>query len=186
MTKTIWLDTETSGTDPQNNALLQIAGIIDIDGIEKETFNFFVRPIKGKLINPKALECNKMTFEKISNFPDPGIVYNSILSIFDRYIDKYDKSDKFVLIGQNPWFDKSFLDQFFKDHGNAYLYSYIDYHLIDLVGISMFLKSCGKINPDNLKLETVCKILNIEIKAHDALEDCRAVKKCFEAFKKFI
>jgi len=186
MNKVIYIDTETSGLDPSKNALLQIAGIIEINGIEKEYFNYYVRPIKGKIINQKALECNNLTFNQIESFEDPSLIYSRVLAIFDKYIAKFDKNDKFIMVGQNPWFDKTFIDQFFKDQGNQYLHAYIDYHLIDLVGISMFMKSVGKISCENLKLETICKSLEIPLKAHDAMEDCRAVKLCLEKFMKMV
>ena len=42
--KILYIDTETGGVDFQNSALIQLSGIIEIDGIEQERFNFYVKP----------------------------------------------------------------------------------------------------------------------------------------------
>jgi DNA polymerase-3 subunit epsilon len=177
--KFLFCDTETSGLDPVINAPIQISGIIDIDGIVQEEFDFYVKPFPNKKIDDYALKVNNLTKEKIETFEEPRVVYNKILSIFDKYVDKYNKQDKFFIVGQNISFDYSMLDQFFKDNGNKYFYSYVDYHKIDLIAISTLMKLAGKIQIDNLKLETCAKAFNIEFGAHNSMEDIRVTRELF-------
>lgn len=44
MSKIIYLDTETTGLDKEKNDVIQVAGIIEIDGKEVERFNIFCQP----------------------------------------------------------------------------------------------------------------------------------------------
>ena len=58
--KVLWMDCETSGVDPVRHEILQIAGIIEIEGKEVET-RFFDRPAKsesvGRHIEPTHQYC---------------------------------------------------------------------------------------------------------------------------------
>ena len=54
--KLFFYDLETTGLDSQKNAIHQISGKIIIDGVEKTTFNFKVRPFIGALIDETALK----------------------------------------------------------------------------------------------------------------------------------
>lgn len=47
--KLLFFDLETTGVNPGKNGIHQISGMIEIDGVEKEHFNFHVQP------NPKAV-----------------------------------------------------------------------------------------------------------------------------------
>lgn len=180
--KFLYLDCETTGKDAMRHGVLQIAGIIEVDGMEKETFNLRLKPVQGKMIDAEALAVNGITQEQIRGFQDAGEGYKQVLEIFDRYIDKYNKKDKFYMIGHNPHFDYKFLEQFFKDHGNQYLYAYINYHLIDTVDLSVFFHLLGKFNPASFKLKAVCEELGIEADFHDAMEDIQATRKVFKHF----
>ena len=46
--KLLFFDLETTGTNPARHGIHQISGIVEIDGVEQERFDFKVRP------NPKA------------------------------------------------------------------------------------------------------------------------------------
>lgn len=44
MIKILFFDCETTGIDPKKNAIHQLSGIMDIDGIIKETFDYKIKP----------------------------------------------------------------------------------------------------------------------------------------------
>ncbi len=111
--KVLYFDVETTGTDPKVNDIVQLSGLIEIDGKIKEKFDFKMRPqdnglpgfIKNAIVDPEALAINGLTEEEIWNFADPKEVHKEIVKIFAKYIDKYDKSDKFYPAGYNVRFD---------------------------------------------------------------------------------
>jgi DNA polymerase-3 subunit epsilon len=186
MTKLLFLDTETTGTLPDKNGIIQIAGIVEINETVKEEFNFKVKPFESQIIEDAALAVNGITREQIAEFPEPVEVYNKVLAIFDKYINRYNKQDKFDMVGHNVQFDYSFLNEWFLRNGNKYLYAYINYGRIDTVGLSAALRSTGLMKVENLKLASVAKHFSIELNAHDAMSDVRVCRDIYYRFTELL
>ena len=186
--KLLYLDTETTGLDPVKNGIHQISGIIEIDGKVVEEFDIKFRPIeKRELVSPEALKVSGLSVEDlrartVSSFE----AYGQLVKIFDKYIDRYKKTDKFNMVGQNTKFDYDFLAEWFRKHGNQYLYAYIFYHLIDIISTTAVFKLAGKMDVSDMKLATVAKFFGIELKAHDAQNDIRATREIFKRYLKLI
>jgi len=175
--KTIYFDCETTGLNPIKNDIIQIAGIIEDEGKEIEKFNIKIQPTNWHNIDERALEVNKLTIEQLKQFDDPALAYTKILSIFDRYIDRYDRKDKFIVCGYNVGFDISFLKEFFVRNSNNYLFSYFG-PIKDPRHIISYLMALDKIKPFSAKLTDVCDYFKIEIEnAHDAMYDIIATKE---------
>lgn len=100
--------------------------------------------------------------------------------MFDKYIDKYDRSDKFIVCGYNVKFDIDFLSNFFKKNGDSYLFSYFGC-VQDPYPVLNYLKSLEKIDIDKLNLASVCDFYDIKMgEAHDAMADIEATKLLIE------
>ena len=165
MRKILYIDSETGGTNPEKSALIQLSGIIEIDGIEKEKFNFYIKPFENSEVNEEALQVQNRTFEELKE---------------DKYVNKYDKSDKFLVSGFNVNFDVNMLKAFFVRNHNPFLFSYIESptFALDPMLIITFLQMANIIPKlENNKLGTLCKYFNIDFQAHDSLEDIVATKK---------
>ena len=54
--KKLYFDCETTGLDPIKNDIIQIAGVIEIDGHNMVDFNFKSKPFNWDAIETKALE----------------------------------------------------------------------------------------------------------------------------------
>lgn len=176
--KILFIDTETGGVNTQNSALIQISGIVRIDRLDIERFNFFVKPYPGLEVTDKALAIQGRSRKEIENYEYETVVYKKLKEIFDRYIDKYDRTDKFIVAGYNVRFDIEILNSLFKRHNDNYLFSYIESTTIDPLQIIGFLQLCNKLPfLENNKLETWCKYFNIKLNAHDSMEDIVATKK---------
>ena len=180
MNKIIFIDTETGGVNPEKAALIQLSGIIRIDKKDVEKFNFYIKPFENSEVNEKALEVQGRTLEelKTDKYVEEKEVYKEFINLLDKYIDKYDKTDKFIVAGYNVRFDVDILKAFFQRHGNNFLFSYLDSSMLDPL-YSIRLLQIAEILPilENNKLETWCKHFGIELKAHDSLEDIEATKK---------
>lgn len=109
-------------------------------------------------------------------------------SIFEKYCSKFDKNDKFILIGQNIKFDFQKLYEFYVRLGNKYLGSWINFKLMfDTLAVIQALQVVSKMPIlENNKLITWCNHFNIELEnAHDALADIKATKELAQVlFKK--
>lgn len=183
--KLFFFDLETTGTNPKENAIHQIAGKIIINGVVKESFNIKCRPFEGAVITDEALKVANVTKEQIMAYQPMQMAYKQLKIILDRYINKYDKKDKFFIGGYNvAVFDVPFFREFFLMNGDNYYGSYfwsVPVDVIILAGVKMMEERSNMID---FKQGTVAKQLGItidETKLHDALYD---IDVCYEIFKK--
>lgn len=189
--KILWIDTETTGVNPDVNALIQIAGII-VDGEVKEEFNLKAKPFPDDQIDFGAIEATGLDMLEVIKYETPAQMMARLLIIFNKYIDPYKKdktsADKFIAAGYNVRFDLEFLDAFFRKNNNVYLRSYIDKITIDVMSLAHYLAGFELIEPRSFKLVDVCEESYIKIEgAHDALADVKATRKLSEVLNdKFI
>lgn len=173
--KYLFCDTETTGIDPSKHGIIQISGLIDIDGEVQETFDIKVQPFKNQLISKESMKINGVTTEDLNNHLLPQEGYDALMQVFSKYVSKFDRTDKFFLVGYNSnKFDDTFLRKFFINCGDEYYGSWIWWPSIDVaIFAAEFLKEERSKFP-NFKLSTVAKALGIavdESKLHEALYD---------------
>lgn len=182
--KIFYLDLETTGTDPAKHGIIQIAYLVEIDGKEHQRGEFRVRPFDFQSIEPDALEVNGVSVDDLAKYPQPNEVYQRLVNqVLQKYVDKFDKADKFNIAGYNVGFDLQFLKQFFVNNGDNYFGSWFNYDTIDPLPVLRFFQP---VNPwiaglPNKKLATVAKALGIDLdNAHDALPDILATKEIID------
>jgi DNA polymerase-3 subunit epsilon len=108
--KLLFFDTETTGVRYWKDGIHQISGYIDIDGEIKETFDFKVQPNPNAEISDEALAIANITREQIANYPPMKTIYLELVKMLGKYVDKYDKTDKFYLVGfNNASFDNPYV-----------------------------------------------------------------------------
>lgn len=180
--KQLFIDTETTGTDPQVHGLIQIAGSVRIDGEVKERFDIKARPNLGKDVEAEALKVNGRTFEEIMAWPDSKTMYDTFVGILGKYVDKFNRSDKFHLLGYNVRFDEEFVRQLFRDHGDVYWGSWVFYPPIDVMALAADRLMNVREKMDNFKLVTVAARLGLDVsgKLHDAAYDIEVTEKMFD------
>jgi len=177
--KILWYDTETTGLT-ENSAMFQISGVIEIDGEEVEEFDIFCHPHERADISEQALEVTGMSREELEGFQSPKKAYDELVEIFSKYIDKFNKDDKFIVAGQNVKFDIDVLNRFFRRNNDNYLGSFLNYkQVFDTLSIYMALEIADVVPKlENHKLETICKIMGVELSnAHNSLADIKATKE---------
>ena len=183
MKKIFYLDTETTGVNPISNDIVQIAFIIEIDGKIKGKYNLFCQPLDYSRVSEEALRKQNRTLEDIKKYPSMNEAYEKLISIMSSYVDKYDKMDKFYPAGYNVKFDINFLSNFFTKNGDKYYGAWFNWKMIDPYPLLHLLDSMGAIALPDYKLGTVCKHYDIQLTAHDALNDIEATVKLIELLK---
>ena len=181
MTKVLWLDLETTGLNPIINGIAQVACLVEVGGeIVDSLYIPYIRPMKYDKIEPQALQVNGITMNQLETGEEPRAAYSTIVKLFDKYIDKFDKMDKFVLAGYFAKIDSDFMRQFFFKNGNKFFGSYFHGALLE-VSTLLAVALCEEFLPvmPNNKLDTLCKELNVEIQAHEALSDIKATRECY-------
>lgn len=183
MGKVFYFDTETTGVDDSRAAVVQLSGIIEINGKPVEELNIFMKPFDGADISAEALSVNRMTMEQVMGFPKWEAGMKKLMGILDNYVDPYDKRDKFVICGYRVDFDIGFLRACFRrlggthakyGFGSRFFNASID--VASLVAIMVLEKGWRLAN---YKLSTVCEYLKVPLDAHDAIEDIRATRTVY-------
>jgi len=184
MKKAFYFDVETTGLNPFKNDIIQIAALVEINGEIKGEFVSNVKPFDMENIHPKALETNGVTKSELIKYPEPNQVYKELITFLAKYVNKFDKNDKFAPIGYNVKFDIDFLNNFFKKNQDKYYGSWFSWRYVDPLAILYHMDYRRKIALADYKLSTVCHHFGIPIEAHEALSDIRATRELLYALDK--
>lgn len=181
--KLFFFDLETTGTEYWKHGIHQISGKIVIDGVEKENFNFKVQPNPKARIEDEALKIANVTREQILAYPPMGEIYKQLILMLSKYVKKYDKLDKFYLVGfNNASFDNQFFRAFFVQNGDEYFGSWFWPNPIDVYVFATPHLHKERTTMENFKLKTVAKHLLIEVdetRLHDAEYDINLTHQIF-------
>ncbi len=182
--KQLFYDLETTGLDPETNAIHQISGLVVIDGEVRESFNLHVRPYVGAVVSQEALDISGVTVEQIMEGMPEETACGELLSTLERYAEPSLKSDRFFLCGYNSLrFDNLFLEEFFKRNGKR-TNRYFWHGGIDVMVLASDYLAPYRHNMPNFKQGTVAATLGVKFdpgNLHDAMYD---VQVCYEIYKR--
>lgn len=154
-----------------------------INGETKERFNYNVQPNPGCEIEEDALRVGNVTREQIMAYPPMQTVYADFVGMLSKYVDKYDRKDKFFLVGyNNASFDNYFLKAFFVQNGDQFFYSWFWINSIDVMVLATYYLMEERHSMPDFRLETVARHLGIEPdrdKLHDAAYDIWLTKEVY-------
>lgn len=177
--KILWFDCETSGLDPVKNDIIQLAGVIEIDGKLVDEFDFKCQPYSYENVDQGALDVHGITIEQIKQFELAKVVQSLFTKKLAKYCDKFDRNDKFYPAGYNCKFDIDFIAQWFKKAGDNYLGSWLNWRALDPLPLLCLMEFKGKISLPNYKLATVAEYYKIPLEAHNAISDIKATREIF-------
>lgn len=177
--KIFYVDTETTGLDETMHDIIQIAAIVEIDGVVQDEKEWKLRPFpKVYPIEAEAVIAHGYSKEEIDSFPDPRKVYMQLVNFLSNHIDRYNKFDKFSVCGYNVDFDMKFIRAFFEKSGDKYCGSWFDWNYIDPIRLMKYMNGVDLLSTPTNKLSDACKLFDIELtEAHDALADIRATRE---------
>lgn len=178
MQKIMYFDVETTGLDPEKNDIIQLAYILEEDGVEKFEGNLKMQPLNWGEISEKALEVNGVTRSQLKEYPMPQKAHAFFMDDLQAFGAKW-----VIPCGYNVNFDIGFLKAWFKKMGFSGYGSMFTYKPIDPYQVIILLDSIKPYYLKNHKLETMARYYGIELQAHDAMSDIRATKKLLEIIK---
>lgn len=188
MAKLFFYDTETTGTKFWKNGIHQISGCIEIDGKVKEYFDFKTCPNPACLIEDEALAVSNVTRSELLLYPSMQETYKLITDMLSKYVNKFDKADKFFLVGyNNAAFDNPFFRAFFVQNNDNYFGSWFWSSPIDVFVLASYYLMQHRHLMENFQQGTVAKTLGIEVdpdRLHDAVYDVEILRQIYEKVTK--
>ena len=138
-----------------------IAGkeLIEIDGEEVEEFDIKLQPHPRAKIEQEALDVGGVTEDQIMMYQTMEAGKLQLTRILNRHVDRYDKNDKFHLIGYNSaGFDDKFFRTFFELCGDNYFGSWFWAGSLDVMVLAAQALRKERHLMENFKLQTVGQI----------------------------
>jgi len=187
--KELWVDTETTGLLPGIHGVYQVAGKIIISGEVKDEFNLLTRPLPGSKISSKAEETAHYTIEEMIKFPKPHIQLSKLNGLLGKYVDKYNRDDKFIMYGYNVRFDYDHLRAWYEALGDKYIGSFIFFPPVDIMNLAAWKLRNIRNQLDNFKLPTVAQFLGVtgmdDNQDHDALYDITITREVYLKLREY-
>ena len=161
------IDTETTGLDPKDQEILEIA-IVALDGTV--LLHTKVKPVNLASANEKALEINNYNEADWADAPTFDEIKGQVMEALKHKI----------IVGQNPQFDRGFIVEALNRCGVEKAYRKLSYHTIDTVTLAWeHLAPCGL---NRLNLDAICDFLGVPLdreKRHGALADAQATRTVY-------
>lgn len=196
--KEFWTDTETTGLIPGRHAVIQIAGIIIVDGEEMEEVNLKLQPYRNEKglrpndeIDDKALQVNGLTREQLFSEDrlEPSRGYAELMHILGQFVDKYNPKDKMLFHAFNARFDADFIRQFMVKNNDNYFGSWFWFPPIDVMQWASLLLMGERDQMNRFTLKECCEYVGLEWDddaAHEAMYDIRMTMKLGAELKRIM
>lgn len=171
----LFIDCETTGLDPKENDIVELAGQIYINNQFVEKFLIRSRPIKISSIQKEALKVNGKTEEEILSYPKPVESVKKLDKILERYYGG--AANPYILIAHNIDFDRDFLMNWFLKTGQFNMIKYFNKDIyVCTLALARYAKSKNLIIGAKNNLKALSKQLNVQLEnAHTADDDCQAL-----------
>lgn len=183
--KRLFIDLETTGVDPHNNSIIEIAAILVEDGKILSQFEEKCFDPLPKKVDLGALKVNKVKPSTIRESLTKETPYKSaavvVESLAEWLLEKLDYGERVEIAGQNPHFDSAFLKATFERYGYTGWSSIFSHRLLDTNSIVQPLIEVGILDLKDIpktggSLQRIATALNIkfnEDKLHTAMEDAK-------------
>ena len=179
----LFTDTETGGTKPHKDALLEVALVVYEDGEELASKVLKIKS-EGKPCSEEALNINHINLDEHDQFAAPREVAAG--EIVD-FIKEWFPDGKATLAGHNVSFDRDFIQTLMLETGHHEWWGLVSHRLLDTMTILNFLVAFGKLPDEVLSSDGAFKYFGIEIaNRHSAMGDVEGTVTLFNTLSKFL
>lgn len=184
--KILVIDVETTGTKHWQHCIHELACLVVVDNEIQESLDLKIRPHELAIIDEQTLKAGNVTLEQIQAYPHRSEQFNKFKALLGKYVDPYDSTDKFTLVGfKNASFDDEFLRNFFVlEDGN--FGSYFWANSIDVSCLAAQYLLPVRHTMPSFKLSRVAKWQNIPVleeSLHTALYDCELTWEVYQCVR---
>ena len=166
MNKILFIDTLTTGLNPERCAISRIGGVLCKDGPcsmeEAVRFDIVARPFEGARIVDSSLWVGGMTRSRLIYFPEQRQAFRDFMSIVQQNIDIRDPKDKIYIAGFNASsFDVPFIRGWFTRNDNTRFRDCFHVQTLDIMSLAAIALMNERRTMPDFHLETAAKFLGV-------------------------
>jgi len=201
--KLIFIDVETTGTLAERHGLIQLSGCVQTAGEVRDYFDYFLRPYPADMIEDEALRVTGIDRRQLlpagdpdflqvagQDFAEPFDVFAAFKQMLARYVDPYDKADKFQFVGYNAHsFDMPFMRRFWEKNNDRFFGSWFWYPCLDVMLVWGQILHLERAGLPNFRLATVARHCGIDVdesRLHDSRYDIDLTRHLWLAAEEII
>lgn len=185
----IFIDTETTGLDPEKNDVIEVAAIVfeeDDNNEPQEIARYHGRwGITNGVVDIEALHVNgrRATDDVFSTVDHEYRValINGLADFFATYI-----TDKTFILGGSVFFDIDFVNALFKKYGLDSERILSKRKAIDIQHVAKFLNDAAIIEVPNYRMATLVKALLGQDWTHGAMSDAKHSSELYFTMRKMV
>lgn len=182
--KIAYIDVETTGVDPNKHGIWQVAAEFFVDSNFVSKTNLMFKPDIRCCWQVEAYEMflqhpASPAIESVNCLTSTE-AYKAFCALVCKYIDRFDRKDKFIFAGYNAKFDFDFMHAWAQLCGDKYFGSLFFAPALDVAVVAMQALLEKRSTMLNFKQSTVAEELGIEIehgKLHDAMYDVEITRR---------
>ena len=170
MSRTLYIDIETTGFSREWDEIIEIAAILidDTTGKDVDSFHEYIKPKRN--ITAKISELTRITNATVANCRGE----KQVLMDFSEWVAL---SKPNTIIGHNcKTFDLNFINARCTKYGVCWCPNAV---VVDTLALARQLNKQGLISTENNRQETLAHYFGISYAAHSAIEDVKALIKIY-------
>lgn len=184
--KRLYFDLETTGTNPYKHGFFQMATIIEVDNKVVEEEVYWCKP--DGIPDPETMKFHGFELDEFEKekYQSCDKFYLSLKKKLSQYVNKFDKRDKFHMVGYNIHsFDVPFLRKCFENRGDVYFGSWFWHPPIDVMLLFADALQDRRFTISNFKNATIAELLGITVdqeKLHEAMYDITITRQLYQIY----
>jgi len=156
MYKILFIDSVTTGMNPERCAIYRLGGIFTEDGVEKKRFELRMRPYQNARISEQSLWICNETRSSLLYYPSQEDAFKDFIALLNEHVNIHNPKDKLFLGGFNTdRFEYPFLTEWFRRNGNERFRDYFYVQTFDMMGIANFALLHNRRDLPDFYLETI-------------------------------
>ena len=185
MNKILFIDSVTTGMNPEKCAIYRIGGIFTVNGEETQRFELRMRPFPNARISDQSLWICNETRSSLIRYPDQEEAFSDFLNLLNGQVNLRNPKDKAFIAGFNvDRFEYPFLREWFHRNGNERFRDYFYVQTIDLMNLTNFRFLDKRNEFQDFFLDTAARQLGVPTSGEDRYNCIENSSTCLQMYRK--
>lgn len=184
MYKILFIDSVTTGMNPEKCAIYRLGGIYTVDGAERKRFEIRTRPFPNARVSDQSLWICGETRSSLICYPSQEDAFKDFVKLLDSFVNLRNPKDKLFIGGFNTdRFEYPFIREWFRRCGNERFRDYFHVQTVDMMSIANLSVIESRSGMPDFQLETAARHLGVPVPGEDRYDCVANSKICLDMFR---